>query len=1105
MTTISRNIFADFQGRPFGDRGNILIYVLMTMVIFAVIGVTMVSLFSTSVSSSATANETRRAFYLAESGIRYAFGELRQNGFSKANINNLNTTNFKMPPSGGFDIRVFGAWFKSPTNQSVAGGALNVELEKGKIPTGFFPRLTSVVPDLYLVLASLDPRATTPKPNANEVAKVNSFTPGSDTAFQFDLADGLIVGREKRICMAVRPSADRTFTPAGDANAYLDLTQSASNIFPKSDGAFLFDSRVYFYKSAKEETGHFRLSYITPGPNVSPTNTVTVAAASDYILLAPNNFFVTSKGTTPGNVDFGGDMDHAAALASHSAADLSEPDLAVAVGDVVQIESGSSFMGEGTDTQGDYLQIGSTAGMGAVWYNQNLYLGGSTNYCTSSPDSYGRRGCFFESGMRAFFTLEYSGTGDGLIFALINGLLNQFASAGGDFEATELLGYAGDSRTNNFGGFLDTTGIKGLQPPKMGLEFDARRNWDSTFEAKPTDYCSGSSLKQNTRNDPDPASATKDFVQYVYWGNTSGVNVPCRPNPNTYDDNRHNPGASPTGDWTLPLSGVVNTSAATSPDGRTIYIASNMLDSDGKPTTGYLYAIQLDAQGYPTGWSGNAFFTGSGGVTSPVVFNNPTNPNDPYNGTIYVGSGDRLCVFRPGSPNPTHRSGSPYRLEPNTRASKPVIDVHNRKVYIAASDDAATGYIYARLLDGSPDPDWAAINYRRAVPRFFTDPVLTPDGSLIIAATDASRIYALRASNGSFDPSWTASGAFISASVRNAPGVGPGATPKGTVYVTTSDRTVYALSGEDGSELHISPVVGSVGLATQPVVADGRVYVGSNDQHLYALNSSNLSLMWAYPTPPQDPAAGPIQSAPAVDSNGTLYFGSGIITPAADNRNVYAVYWDGTEKWRYQTGSGNVRGTPSVRPDGSVYVGSSNSNFYAINQFAVPKSLKDKFITYDAGAVGGVGGVTVDSAENWLQSSTLPTPPAPPGTVRPWAVRMEVYRNTGTAPANYVSYILRTWVRQCQQASCRDVIGSYYDDTHLTYSPALRPPQMEQTINLSSTENTQFQRFIFGFTSQTASGDNQQSVIRELKLGFVRATDPTVTCDPSWPEGTICP
>ena len=91
MTTTSRNRSATPQRRLPGERGNILIYVLMTMVIFAVIGVTMVSLFSTSISSSATANETRRAFYLSESGIRYAVSELRQNGFSATNINRTST------------------------------------------------------------------------------------------------------------------------------------------------------------------------------------------------------------------------------------------------------------------------------------------------------------------------------------------------------------------------------------------------------------------------------------------------------------------------------------------------------------------------------------------------------------------------------------------------------------------------------------------------------------------------------------------------------------------------------------------------------------------------------------------------------------------------------------------------------------------------------------------------------------------------------------------------------------------------------------------------------------------------------------------------------
>ena len=59
---------------------------------------------------------------------------------------------------------------------------LAVELEKGRIPTGFSARLNTAVPDLYLVVAGLDPRSTTQTPNANEVANVNSFTASSDTA-----------------------------------------------------------------------------------------------------------------------------------------------------------------------------------------------------------------------------------------------------------------------------------------------------------------------------------------------------------------------------------------------------------------------------------------------------------------------------------------------------------------------------------------------------------------------------------------------------------------------------------------------------------------------------------------------------------------------------------------------------------------------------------------------------------------------------------------------------------------------------------------------------------------------------------------------------------
>ena len=453
----------------------------------------MVSLFSTSIGSSATANESRRAFYLAEAGLRYGLSELRQKGFSTSNITTLNTTEYKMPPSGNFDITVFGAWFKSPSNQSVASGALSVEIDKGKIPPSFFEKtltVPAVIANLYLVVASLDPGSSTQKPNPAEVAKVNGFshTVGNYTSFTFDLNDDLVVGKDKQICMAIKP-LDGTFTP-GNSSSYLDLNSAAANIFPKTDGSFQIGGQTYFYKTAKEEGGAFRIRGITPGSGVS-SNPVTVAESTDYILLSPNNYFVTSKGTsTSGQVTFGGDLDNSVSLADHSY--HSEPDIQVKISDVRQIENNADFISGGTDAQGDYLRIGGVSGpaLGAMWFNQSLYLGGATNYCDSGINS-GK--CLFESGVRVFFTLEYSGTGDGLIFALLNGQLNQLASVGGDFEAPELLGYAGDSRLNNSGSFLDTTGIKGLRPPKIGLEFDTKRNWDPAFETKPVDFCSGSS------------------------------------------------------------------------------------------------------------------------------------------------------------------------------------------------------------------------------------------------------------------------------------------------------------------------------------------------------------------------------------------------------------------------------------------------------------------------------------------------------------------------------------------------------------------------------------------------------------------------------------
>ena len=66
--------------------GNVLIYVVVLMLIFGVLGVAMVSLFSTSMASTANRNDSRRGRYLSESGVRYAIAELRIADFDEGVI-----------------------------------------------------------------------------------------------------------------------------------------------------------------------------------------------------------------------------------------------------------------------------------------------------------------------------------------------------------------------------------------------------------------------------------------------------------------------------------------------------------------------------------------------------------------------------------------------------------------------------------------------------------------------------------------------------------------------------------------------------------------------------------------------------------------------------------------------------------------------------------------------------------------------------------------------------------------------------------------------------------------------------------------------------------
>ena len=321
-----------FIRRHAAERGSILVYIVMTMVIFGLLGALMVSLFSTSVSSSATANESRRAFYLAESGLRYGMSELRNRGFSDSVIDPLNQTLFNLPPSGAFDLNVLTYWFEFASGQDIPGsgsGTITVDIPKGEIPQGIW---SSAPANLFLVQCNYTD-LTNPQPNQNPQdsarAIVTSFTIDSlnRTSLDINLTDDGTDGFAKpekndQLCFAVKPESDQLISPFTN----LRVDAAAKDIFPKNDGAIEINQRPLFYKSLVDRGSYVELTGITFASwDLLASAPEQVNLASDYVILTPRNYVVLSKGQS-GDVTFGGDMAHSVAVA-HRTAGGEPPDI----------------------------------------------------------------------------------------------------------------------------------------------------------------------------------------------------------------------------------------------------------------------------------------------------------------------------------------------------------------------------------------------------------------------------------------------------------------------------------------------------------------------------------------------------------------------------------------------------------------------------------------------------------------------------------------------------------------------------------------------------------------------------------------------------------
>jgi outer membrane protein assembly factor BamB len=139
----------------------------------------------------------------------------------------------------------------------------------------------------------------------------------------------------------------------------------------------------------------------------------------------------------------------------------------------------------------------------------------------------------------------------------------------------------------------------------------------------------------------------------------------------------------------------------------------------------------------------------------------------------------------------------------------------------------------------------------------------------------------------------------------------------------------------------------------QPIWSMFHYNVQHTGQCPYNTSNNDGTLKWRYQT------GDDVRSSPAIAGDGTIYVGS-------HDNYLYAINPDGTLKWKHQTGD-DILSSPAIAGDGTIYVGSHDNYLYAINPNG---TIKWEFETGDdiwsSPAIAPDGIVYVGSEDNYL-------------------------------------------------------------------------------------------------------------------------------------------
>lgn len=261
----------------------------------------------------------------------------------------------------------------------------------------------------------------------------------------------------------------------------------------------------------------------------------------------------------------------------------------------------------------------------------------------------------------------------------------------------------------------------------------------------------------------------------------------------------------------------------------------------------------------------------------------------PWDGDIYFGASNQMVAIRPdGSLKWRISLPDAVNGSPNFNLTRLVQSVKALRVYTLSWEDGTWGV----LGDMGPGGE---ISFPSATGGDFSQ--YCPCGHTLFCL-DRDNISQW---------SYTCSSQIFSPSVDS----------DGIIYIHTVDKLIALRS--NGSAKW------SIDFKATSLAAIGwhnTLYMGCADKCFYALDPETGATIWKFTE------GNSLFSAPTVDGNGVIYFGS-------TDGKLYALTPSGEKKWSFYVGAA-VTAPPSIAEDGTIYFGATDGKLYALEEGPAP-------------------------------------------------------------------------------------------------------------------------------------------------------------------------